>query len=449
MARRSQSAAAAPTAPDRLSDELGDPEAFAALRAGTLHSPLVGNDPKPRSRRSKSSLDLDEIDRSLSGTQTGTGARADEPAAFWVPTSSLVPWDKNPRRNDENVSRVAASIKRFGFGAPIVARTHDRTIIAGHTRWKAALEIGLDQVPVRFVDLDPAEAQLLALADNRLNELSPWDTAQLQQLLSEHSLPDVELAGWSGTDLEAMASDILRDGPDFTETEDEELPELTQESVSKPGDVWTLGRHRLICGDGTRVGGMFGMVVTDPPYGLNIVNKNGHVGGTGIRQIKGRFPSIAGDDSVPDIRWLLDTAEIAVIWGGNHFADQLPASPAWLIWDKRVDTGAENNFADCEMAWSNRSGPARIHRQLWLGMIREGETEKRIHPTQKPVALMQWCLSFGQGLVFDPYAGSGSTLIACEKAGRDCTAVELSPQYCDGIIQRWERLTGGKAVLSS
>ena len=134
-------------------------------------------------------------------------------AAEWVDTASLVPWDRNPRRNDENVARVAKSIKRFGFASPIIARTADRTIIAGHTRWKAAQSLGLERVPVRFLDLDPADAQLLALADNRLNELSPWDDAQLQKLLGEHGLEDVALAGWSAEDLEKMADELLDDMP--------------------------------------------------------------------------------------------------------------------------------------------------------------------------------------------------------------------------------------------
>lgn len=133
------------------------------------------------------------------------------PAAHWVPIADLKPWPGNPRRNDgEPVDRVAASIRRFGWGAPIVARNNGE-IIAGHTRWKAAQKLGLERVPVRYVDLDAAEAHLLALADNKLNEAADWDVHALPELLSQYSLPDAELAGWTSKDLDKLADGLLRD----------------------------------------------------------------------------------------------------------------------------------------------------------------------------------------------------------------------------------------------
>jgi len=165
---------------------------------------------------------------------------------------------------------------------------------------------------------------------------------------------------------------------------------------------------------------------------------------------KGKYEPIAGDESIPDVSFLLAGGRKAIIWGGNYFANQLTPSASWLIWDKREDTGIENTFADCELAWSNYGGPARVHRQLWNGMIRSGEKDKRVHPTQKPVALMEWCIRLLEcKSVFDFYAGSGTTLIAAEKVGITCHASELSPAYCDVIIERWQNLTGGKAVRKS
>lgn len=132
-----------------------------------------------------------------------------EPAAEWVPRVELRAWDANPRKNDgEPVAAVMRSIRRFGFASPIIARRADGMVIAGHTRLKAAEALGLEMVPVRWMDLDPADAKLLALADNRLNEKADWDDTALQEILGDFSLPDIELAGWDADDLSKMADDI-------------------------------------------------------------------------------------------------------------------------------------------------------------------------------------------------------------------------------------------------
>ena len=142
-------------------------------------------------------------------------AEQQEPAAVWLPIGDLKPWDKNPRKNDGAVASVAESIKRFGFGAPIVARLADHSIIAGHTRWLAARKLGLAQVPVRLVDLDPADAQLLALADNKLGEIAEWDDARLAQVLADLKAQDADLAA-SGFDRQGdrpSARRAQREGP--------------------------------------------------------------------------------------------------------------------------------------------------------------------------------------------------------------------------------------------
>lgn len=145
--------------------------------------------------------------------------KIEEAAAVWVDIKDLKPWDRNPRKNDKAIAKVAASMKRFGWGAPILARTADREIIAGHTRILAAESLGMTRVPVRFLDLDPAEAHLLALADNKLNEIAEWDTAAVAAILSEYGLDDAALAGWDSAELDKMAVDI----PDFLPgTEDEQ-----------------------------------------------------------------------------------------------------------------------------------------------------------------------------------------------------------------------------------
>jgi hypothetical protein len=373
-------------------------------------------------------------------------AASSSAAAVWLSPRELKPWRDNPRLNDgEPVEAVIASIKRFGFGSPILARAANREIIAGHTRWKAAIALELEQVPVRLLDISEREAHLLALADNRLGELAEWSDS-LASILSKYDLAEAELAGWSSEDIEALADELERDGAE-AELEEDEAPELPVDPVARLGDVWQLGAHMLICGDGRQTAKRkYGCVITDPPYGISIV-QGGKVGAEFRDSVarKGKYAPIAGDEQAPDVRWLLERGETVIIWGGNYFADQLPAQGGWLIWDKRDDSGIENTFADAELAWSNQTGPARVHRQLWNGMIRAGEHEPRKHPTQKPVQLLGFCLRFTSGDVFDPYAGSGSTLIAAEQLGRVCTAVELAPAYVDVIIERWQKLTGQSA----
>jgi len=379
------------------------------------------------------------------------------PPAQWVDPSTLQPWAANPRRRDDaTIDKVAASITEFGFAAPIVARAATREIIAGHARWQAAQRLGLALVPVRFIDLTEAQAHKLALADNKLYELSEWDPTKLHALLSELQPTELPALGWSDHELKRLNREVA--AIRLAGEPEEPAVEVPAETVSKLGDVWQLGRHTLVCADcrGWAPPRKFDLVLTDPPYGISVVTKDGFVGAAGShfgkRSKFGKlakpptYPQVHGDEAVPDVRWIPERATRAIIWGGQYFADQLPANGCWFVWDKRVDSGIVNSFADCELAWTNLTGQARVHHQLWNGLMREGEHTKRIHPTQKPVALMRFCLDACPGDVFDPYAGSGSVLIACEEMGRTCYAVEISPAYCDAIVHRWQTLTGAQAT---
>ena len=158
-----------------------------------------------------------------------------EPAAEWVPISSLTPWKRNPRKNDENVARVAESIARFGWASPIVARRENGEVIAGHTRLKAAESLSIAMVPVRFMDISEADAHLLALADNRLNELSPWDTAELTSILSEYGLESAALAGWDSADLEKMGAELAGDFAPGSLDDQSQLDEKAKTACPKCG----------------------------------------------------------------------------------------------------------------------------------------------------------------------------------------------------------------------
>lgn len=245
------------------------------------------------------------------------------------------------------------------------------------------------------------------------------------------------------------------DEPQFQSNEDE-VPEARVETDIKLGDMFQLGEHRLLCGDSTdkaQVDKLMGgekadMVFTDPPYGMNVVKPDDNIGGN--RKAKcGVYRPIIGDDKPFDPTFLLSLCELQIIWGANHFSNKLPTSPHWIVWNKEMPDGTD--FSGAELAWTNIDKKAvKVYKFTWAGMTREGdrkdELNKRVHPTQKPVGLFQNILNdYDPRSVIDPYGGSGSTLIACEKTKRKCFMMELDPQYVQVIIDRWEKFTGKKA----
>ena len=360
--------------------------------------------------------------------------------------ATLVPNPRNPNRHpDKQVALLAKVIRHQGWRSPIVVSNRSGFVVKGHGRLEAAKLLQVEQVPIDRQDYaTEADEWADLIADNRLAELSETDDAALKALLDEVEKGGVELE-LAGMDAEGL-EDIGFGEPE-TDTDAEpqidNAAELNKVWQVKPGDLWRVGEHRLLCGDSTKAedvqrvmgGGQAGACVTDPPYGVAVV-KNGMVGCDFGVAAKGKYHPVIGDETTPDIKHILGAAPQLVIWGGNYFADQLPATPSWLIWDKRNGTDIENTFADCELAWSNLGCPARIHRQLWNGMIREGEHDKRDHPTQKPVALISWCIQKTSGDVLDLYLGSGTTMVACENLSRKCRGIEISPDYCAVILQR-------------
>jgi DNA modification methylase len=374
--------------------------------------------------------------------------------------SSLIPYARNSRtHSDEQVAQIAASIREFGFTNPVLIDANG-TIIAGHGRVLAAKKLGLDEVPcLRLGHLTPSQIRAYVIADNKIALNAGWDDEMLKAellTLQEEGF-NTDLTGFSDDELNALLTVETVEG----ETDPDEVPEPPVEPITKLGDIWILGNHRLMCGDSTSIdavqklmdGSKADMVFTDPPYGVSVV-KDGKVGADFGVAKKGQYAEVIGDDTTQtahDAIALCQSLQIPVqvYWGGNYYADKLPATSCWLVWDKRGDTGIVNTFADCELAWTNMTGPARIHKQLWNGMIREGEKGKRVHPTQKPVALAEWAISqyLKGSTILDLFLGSGSTLIACEKLRKSCYGMEMSPTYCDVIVKRWEDFTGKKAVL--
>lgn len=188
-------------------------------------------------------------------------------------------------------------------------------------------------------------------------------------------------------------------------------------------------------------------VVTDPPYGIDFHHSkkrtnraNGLVWGRGATGEDRGWPDIIGDDGPFDPEPWLAFRQV-VLFGANHFANKLPAAAGWLIWDKRDGTTSDN-YSDCELAWTNLKIPARLHRQLWRGVMRAGEdnavNSPKWHPSQKPYELMRWVVRFTEGLVLDPFMGSGTTGVACARMGRKFVGIEIEPRYFDAACRRIE-----------
>ena len=387
-----------------------------------------------------------------------------------VPIGDLIPYERNPRKNDPAVPKIAASLERFGLVKNSVVVDEDMVLITGHTTLKAMRSLGWTACPAvtQVFGLTEEEKRAYRIADNKLGELAEWDLDLLAgELASLDEVGfDVELSGF---DTDALAE--MWPPEKLEVAEDDYEPPVEIETSIQRGDLFRLGRHRLLCGDSTSAedvrrlmgGKKADLLLTDPPYGINIVN-TGRVGidapaGFGKvgtrRMVKARtYHNIEGDDHPFDPRPFLDLAPVVMLFGGNNFASRLPDSPAWLVWDKKAEKGADhNNFSDVELVWTNlKQKSCPIYRHLWSGLLREGdrnvELKDRVHPTQKPVGLIAAILSDHSNpgaLCLDPFLGSGTTLVACEQLGRTCYGMEISPQYCQVIIDRWEKLTGQKA----
>lgn len=369
-----------------------------------------------------------------------------------IKVGDIKPFERNAKKHDERqIKNVMESIKQYGLVQPLVVDS-DNVLIIGHCRLIAAKRLKMREVDAIIADsLTQEQVDKLRLLDNKLNE-SEWDMDLLMEDIPELDFSDFDI-DWGLPDIEEEEPEIVED----------EVPEIPKEAKTKIGDIYKLGEHRLICGDSTDVnvidrlmdGVKADMVFTDSPYGVNIVNDKGKVGADNLAK-NGVYAPVIGDDTTETAQQAYNIysqlCDKMILWGGNYFLDFLPASDGWLIWDKRGESGIRNNFADGEMAWCSFHTPVRIYHQLWNGMIREGEHEKRVHPTQKPVRMLGEVLKdfTSEGdIVVDVFGGSGSTLIACEQLNRKCYMCELDTYYCDVIVERWEKFTGGKAELIS
>lgn len=379
----------------------------------------------------------------------------------FIDINELKPYENNARLHpQEQIEKITNSIKEFGFITPVII-DENNTILVGHGRTQAAKQAGLTKVPYRRItNLTDEQKRAYILADNKLSDIAEWDEELLKMELESISL-DMTAFGFEEFNIDIDEDDL--------EVVEDEIPEAPEEPRAKLGDIYKLGNHRLICGDSTDVavidrlmdGVKAKLLLTDPPYGIDIVKGNkvggdkafGKVGGGNIVKSK-TYSAIIGDDTTDTARANYDVAltctQNQIIFGGNYFTDFLPPSRCWIVWDKQ-NTG---NFADAELAWTSFDRGVKLYYFLWNGLCREGSREvegkTRVHPTQKPVGMLADILkdfSEENDSILDCFGGSGSTLIACEQLNRKCYTCELDPHYIDVIIARWEKFTGQKAEL--
>lgn len=391
--------------------------------------------------------------------------------------ADLLPYARNSRTHDERqVAEIAASIKEFGFTNPVLIDETD-TIIAGHGRIKAANKIGMTEVPtIRLVGLTEAQKRALVIADNRIAMNAGWDDSMLKVELADlvSSNFDVSLLGFADKELAAL----LAPPPVEGETDPDETPETPSEPASELGDVWLLGRHRIVCGDSTDPeavakalnGVKPHLMVTDPPYGVEYdagwrgEAKNGD--GTPLSTGKGRAKGKVENDNRADWReaWALFPGDVAYVWHGEKqlvdIARQLQESGFELrnliVWGKsNLVVGRGNYHSQHETAWYVVRKGATGHwegdrKQTTLWSIEKPKKSETGHSTQKPVECMARPIrnnsSPGQA-IYEPFSGSGTTIIACEQEGRACHAIELNPAYVDVAVTRWEKFTGQTATL--
>lgn len=373
----------------------------------------------------------------------------------------LIPYVNNSRtHSDEQIAQVASSIKEFGFTNPILIDDNNG-IIAGHGRLLASKKLKLDEVPCIVLDgLSEAQRKAYVIADNQLALNSGWDLDKLQlevEQLTELDF-DINLLGFDDDFLDGL----LEEEPAEGLTDEDSVPEPPETPKTKLGDVWLLGNHRLMCGDSTSINDIdklingvdIDLVHTDPPYGINEKGMRDERGGLTANS---KLPDFK-DDS---IQYAIDAFNICeglgikrqVWWGANYYSHTVPQSNNWFVWDKRVEDKYKDTQSDCELAWvKSKWSSVRIFRHVWKGMIKDSERgEKRVHATQKPVALAEWVIDYYKDVksVLDLFGGSGFNIMACEKKGINCYTMELMPEYCDVIIKRWQEFTGKDAVLES
>lgn len=394
----------------------------------------------------------------------------------YIPVADLIPYAANSRtHSDAQVAQIAASIREFGFTNPILING-ENTIIAGHGRLMAARKLGLEEVPTIVLDhLSKAQQKALVIADNQLALNAGWDVDMLKAEIEDLNLEDFDLSllGFDDKFLDGLLEPEPTDGL----TDEDAVPEAPETPITVQGDVWVLGNHRLMCGDSTSVtafdqlmnGVKADMIFTDPPYGMSY--GGGRAAGStkkgALVKAHGMIMNddLQGNDLIALVRDAIATSSASMKEGGALYACFTWRTYAefeaglescghkvknCIVWDKKSIGLGNSHYRPqhefifyCGGQWYGDKSESDV----WY--MSRGATGQYVHPTQKPVELIERALSNSSkagDIVIDCFGGSGSTLIGCEKTNRHARLMELDPKYCDVIIKRWQDFTGQQAV---
>lgn len=391
-----------------------------------------------------------------------------------VSVKQLKKHPKNPNKGD--LSKIGQSIDENGFFGGVVAQKSTGYILVGNHRFESAVSKGARELPVFWADIDDDHALRILVADNRIAEFGEIDEALLREAMT-HLSETIGIigTGYSDEDFAELMKEASggggggEGGGEVTNEEDSDAVKLAEELRQKwgvrDGQLWEVGSHVILCGDSTNpndikkvLRGRSALVISDPPYGVEIVqdktvghskpvgskkDRTGSVGDSNVVKVTQYLP-VKNDDSTETAQKFVEAVKEAgikrlILWGANYFTDFLPPSRSWIAWDKENS----GDFGDGELAWTNLEKPIKIYRWLWNGFARKGpksiEGSKRLHPTQKPVGLHELIIKdfAGEGeLIFDGFGGSGPTILAAELSGHPAAVIEIEPLYVAVMLER-------------
>jgi DNA modification methylase len=381
-----------------------------------------------------------------------------------VSIEKLIPYVNNSRtHSEEQVAQIAASIREFGFNNPVLIDKDD-TIIAGHGRIQAARKLGLAEVPcVRLEHLTETQRKAYIIADNRLALNAGWNeellTIELNDLLADGFALDI--LGFDSDELKSLLDPVT---PTEGLTDEDEVPEVPEEPKTKPGDIYQLGRHRLMCGDSTSIdaveklmgGQLVDILFTDPPYGIDFAPQRGTHGKILNDALEGQEFNDFLDGVFSSAFSVMKPDTYAFVWTGWSKIGAFENSLQKVFKIQAMHIWVKNNFGigyysrpKHEPFYLCLKGkpvyPSKAPADVWDF----AKVQKTIHSCEKPIGLIQNILDtyHKNSFVLDLFGGSGSTMIACEKSARTNFTMELDPKYCDVIVKRWEDFTGKKAEL--